>query len=158
MTGVQTCALPISAVSGSFATDHYDIRTGGSAWATASALASVSTTLFSERALWSGIKKYWVAAVDAYGNVGPAALVTASINLAAAPGITQQVIDNTVLLYWSQVTGSLPTDTYEIRRGVTWATATLIGTKSGGFTTVMETVAGTYTYWICAIEIGRAHV
>ena len=148
----DSVVLSWAAVSGSFATDHYDIRTGGTAWATASALASVSTTLYSERAVWSGIKKYWVAAVDAYGNVGPAALVTASINAAPAPAITQQVIDNTVLLYWNQTSGSLPTATFEIRRGSTWATAVLIGAKSGGFTTIMETMAGTYTYWICAID------
>lgn len=148
----DSVVLSWSAVAGSFATDHYDIRTGGTSWATATPLASVSTTLYSERAVWSGTKKYWVAAVDAFGNVGPAALVTASITSAPAPTITQQVIDNTVLLYWNQTSGSLPTATFEIRRGATWATATLIGAKSGGFTTIMETVAGTYTYWICAID------
>lgn len=148
----DSVVLTWNAVAGSFATDHYDIRTGGSSWATATLLASVKTTLYSERAVWSGTRNYWIAAVDTFGNVGPATLVTATITTAAAPSITQQVIDNTVLLYWSSTNGSLPTATFEIRKGPTWATAALIGAKAGGFTTVMETVAGTYTYWICAID------
>lgn len=148
----DSVVLSWAAVAGSFGTDHYDIRTGGTSWATATPLASVKTTLYQERAVWSGVRNYWIAAVDTFGNTGAAALVTASITPAPAPSITQQVIDNTVLLYWNQTNGSLPTATFEIRKGATWATATLIGTKSGGFTTIMETVAGTYIYWICPID------
>ena len=148
----DSVVLSWAAVTGSFGTDHYDIRTGGTSWATATPLASVKTTLYQERAVWSGVRNYWIAAVDTFGNTGAAALVTASITPAAAPVITQQVIDNTVLLYWNQTNGSLPTATFEIRKGATWASAALIGTKSGGFTTIMETVAGTYIYWICPID------
>ena len=148
----DSVVLSWPAVTGSFATDHYDLRTGGTSWATAIPLASVGTTLYSERAVWSGTRNYWIAAVDTFGNVGPAALVTASITPAPAPAITQQVIDNTVLLYWNQTGGSLPTATYEIRKGPTWVSAALVGAKAGGFTTIMETVAGSYTYWVCPID------
>jgi hypothetical protein len=58
-----------------------------------------------------------------------------------------------VLLRWSDVTGSLPVATYELRKGATWATADSIGTKTGNFTTIFETAAGTYTYWIAAIDV-----
>jgi len=57
-----------------------------------------------------------------------------------------------VLLYWTGTAGSFPISTYEIRKGATWAGGTLIGTKSGGFTTVFEALAGTYTYWVAPLD------
>ena len=70
------------------------------------------------------------------------------------PTITPQVVDNNVLLRWNDCTATLPVDTYELRRGADWATAALIGTKSGRFTSVFETAGGTYTYWLAAIDSG----
>jgi hypothetical protein len=68
------------------------------------------------------------------------------------PSITQQVVDNNVLLKWNDCTATLPVSTYELRRGATWAGGTVIGTKSGLFTSVFETAGGTYTYWVAAID------
>lgn len=68
------------------------------------------------------------------------------------PTITQQVVDNNVLLQWNDCTATLPVATYELRRGAAWAGATLIGTKSGRFTSVFETVGGSYTYWLAGID------
>ena len=75
-----------------------------------------------------------------------------TITIPAAPAISQQVIDNNVLLRWNDVTRTLPIVYYELRRGSTWAGGAVIGTKQGGFTTVFETAAGTYTYWLAGID------
>lgn len=118
----------------------------------ATSVGRINGTVFQTSAQWSGTRRWWVVGRDLNGNVGTAAYSDITISVAAAPTITQQVVDNNVLLYWTQVKGTLPTDTYEFRRGSTWAGATVVGRKSGGFTTVFETVAGNYTYWICAID------
>ena len=74
------------------------------------------------------------------------------ISAPSEPNITQQVVDNNVLLRWNDCTASLPIVAYELRRGATWETAAVIGTKQGGFTTVFETQGGTYTYWLAGID------
>ena len=66
---------------------------------------------------------------------------------------TQQVIDNNVLLQWSDATNTLPLDYYEIRKGSTYGSSTLIGTVAGRFSTVFESTAGTYTYWITGYDV-----
>lgn len=132
--------------------DYYEIRYGGASWAAAAFLTKVSSTALAAPALWLGSRTFWIAAVDIAGNVGAVDSVTLVVTAAVAPTISAQVVDNNVLLFWNLVQGSLPTATYEVRRGASWAAGTVIGTKSGGFTTVFETVAGAYTYWVAAID------
>ncbi len=86
---------------------------------------------------------------DGYGQE---VSVDVTVLAPSQPTITQQVVDNNVLLQWNDCTATLPIDTHELRRGATWAGATVIGTKSGRFTSVFETVGGTFTYWIAAID------
>lgn len=131
--------------------DIYEIRTGAS-W-------SAGTVAFQGKALVatlpvSGISAtYRVRARDSSG-VYSIADATSSITVQppSQPTISAEVIDNNVLLRWNDVPGSLAIDTYEIRRGATWATAETIGTKSGLFTTVFEVQAGAYTYWVAGID------
>lgn len=87
-------------------------------------------------------------------GLGQEVSVDVTVLAPSQPSITQQVVDNNVLLQWGDCTTTLPIDTYELRRGATWETATLIGTKSGRFTSVFETSAGTYTYWLAGIDSG----
>jgi predicted phage tail protein len=131
--------------------DYYEVRFG-STYAGGTSLGTVKGTTFSTKAQFAGPRRFWVAAVDVNGNVGTAGSVDAVVLSAEAPSITTQVVDNNVLFFWNDVQGSLPTATYEIRRGSTWEAGTVVGTKSGIFTTVFETVAGTYTYWIAAVD------
>lgn len=131
--------------------DFYEVRFG-TTYAGGTSLGTVKGTTFSTKALFGGTRRFWIVAVDVNGNVGTAGSVDAVINVAAAPSVVTQVVDNNVLFFWNEVQGSLPTATYEIRRGSTWASGVLIGTKSGIFTTVFETVSGTYTYWIAAVD------
>lgn len=85
-------------------------------------------------------------------GLGQEVSVEISVSAPSQPTITQQVVDNNVLLQWNDCTTTLPVETYELRRGATWAGATVIGTKSGRFTSVFETAGGTYTYWLAAID------
>lgn len=165
---IVTIAAPVPpVVSGSFALDEfklnwtepsstlpideYEIRYGAS-WAAGTVLGRVKGTTISTKAQWVGSRTWWVAGIDVNGNVGVAGAAALVITAPSKPALTQQVVDNNVLLYWSQPTGTLPVVTNELRRGATWETATSIGQKAGGFTTVFETVAGTYTYWVAGVD------
>lgn len=66
---------------------------------------------------------------------------------------TGKVIDNTVLLNWTTpVASTLPIDHYNIVKGSTYTNSTPVGQKTGTFTTVIEQIAGTYKYWIAAVD------
>jgi hypothetical protein len=116
-------------------------------------LATTKATAYTTKGNWLGTRRFFVAAVDLKGNVGAAGYFDAIVIAPTQPVISQQVIDNNVLLKWNDCTQTLPLDSYELRRGATWATATVIGTKKGLFTTVFETASGTYTYWLAGIDL-----
>lgn len=146
--------LKWNAVAGSLATQYYEIRYGttSSTWATATAAGTVQGTIYSTKANWSGTRRWFVAAVDLKNNVGAAGTSDTQVTAPSQPSITQQVIDNNVLLQWNDVTQTLPIESYELRKGSTWATAAVIGTKQGRFTSVFEVASGTYTYWLAGID------
>ena len=151
----ENFVLAWSKIAGDLATDFYEIRYGttSSTWATATALATSKSTAYSTKASWLGTRRFFVAAVDVKGSVGAAGTFDAIVIAPTQPTISQQVIDNNVLLRWNDCTQTLPLDSYELRRGSTWAGGTVIGTKKGEFTTVFETAAGTYTYWLAGIDL-----
>ena len=104
----------------------------------------------------SGTVHLLIKAIDTTGNYSVNA--TALTYTISSPGpvasLTQSVIDNIVQLYWSAGTvGSFPVDHYEVWKGNTFATATLLGTKSGTFDIIAESQAGTNKYWIRAIDV-----
>jgi predicted phage tail protein len=146
--------LQWTAVAGSLSTAYYEVRYGtiSSTWATATALGTVQGTTYSIKGAWVGTRRFFVAAVDLKGNVGTAGTFDAVVTAPSQPTVTQQVIDNNVLLQWTDSTQTLPITVYELRKGATWATATVIGTKQGKFTTVFESNSGTYTYWLAGID------
>lgn len=131
---------------------QYEIRQG-STWSSATFVGRSLTTSYTVAAPSVGSTTWLVRAMNSAGaySVGDGS-ATLSISAPSAPSVTAQVVDNNVLLYWNAISGSLPTDTYQIRRGATFAGATIIGTKSGLFTALFETAAGTYTYWVAAID------
>ena len=138
-------------VKGSLETAYYKVLRG-STFATATALGLVQGTSYTLRADWAGALVFWIAAYDVNDAQGTPGNVTASVTVPSEPTVNQQVIDNNVLLTWADVTQTLPITAYELRRGSTYAGATVIGTKQGRFTTVFETASGTYTYWLVGID------
>lgn len=148
----ENLVLTWGAVAGTLATDSYEIRYGAS-FATGTTVATIKGTSFSTKANWSGARTFWVAAIDLSGSTGTAGSFVATVNVPTAMTITQEVIDNNVLLKWSDATATLPIDYYELRKGATWATATVIGRISARFTVVFESSAGTYKYWLAGVDV-----
>jgi len=149
----QSAVLSWTVPAAQFAIAGYNIYLGDT-YAGAVLVDSVTATAFSIHASWSGLHRYWIAAVDVAGNVGSAASVDVLI---VAPGqITTrsiEVIDNNILLRWEHAAGgSLPIAYTEIRRGATFAGAEVIGQVGGTFQTYFEIVSGTYTYWLAAVD------
>lgn len=134
---------------GSIPITGYEIRHGVS-FAAGTPVGELRGDTITVLAAWLGERDYWVVATDVAGNPSAAANMSATVVAASAPAMTSEVVDNNVLFRWTCVAGTMPIDTFQLRKGATWAGATVIGDKSGGFTTVFETVAGTYTYWLAA--------
>jgi hypothetical protein len=70
----------------------------------------------------------------------------------AIPGLTAEVLDNFVMLRWKAPSSELPIAYYEILKGASFASAQPIGRADKTFTTVMERLAGSYTYWVYAVD------
>ena len=133
---------------------YYQVRRGdvGVAFASAAVIAETKSTVYALKVNWLGTQRFWIAAYDFKGNQGTESFVDVVVTKPSAPSITQQVIDNNVLLRWTDATQSLPIVYYEVKRGATYAGATSVGTKQGLFTTIFETVSGTFTYWIAGVD------
>lgn len=116
-------------------------------------LARQASTTFRTKVLWAS-KTFKIVSVDTAGNVGAEASVPIAVSTGVINTFTAEAIDNNVLLRWSSTAGSLPNQTFELRRGASWAGGTVIGKKDGGFTVVFETPQSvtSYTYWLAAID------
>lgn len=145
--------LSWQALKGSIDTAFYQVRRG-TTFATAPVIGTIQGTTYAVKVDWSQTQRFWVAAVDVAGNVGAGDSSDIIVSAPTQPSITSQVVDNNVLLRWNDTTTVLPIVYYELRRGSTWATATVIGTKQGRFTSVFETVAGNFTYWLAGVDSG----
>ena len=133
--------------------DFYEIRLG-TTWATATVLQQIYATRWTWETRPTGPENILIKAVDTSGNYSDVAtLAYLVISNPANPVVTQQVIDNNVLLRWSDSTTSFALKWYEVRRGDTYAGSELIGNVTSTFTTIFETQAGTYKYWVKAIDI-----
>lgn len=143
--------LSMTVPASTFPLAYYEIRSGAE-WATGVYVGSSVGQTFQAPVDFGGEKMFLVAAVDILGNVGDVNAVSIVITPALAPMVTTQVIDNNVLLYWNDTQQSLPISTYELRKGSVFASAEVIGTKSGLFTNLFETQAGVFTYWVVAID------
>ena len=148
----ENLILTWNAVQGDLATQAYEIRYGAN-YAAGTSLGTIKGTSFSTKAQWSGARTFWVAAVDLSNNTGTAGSFAATVNAPTSVAMTQEVIDNNVLLKWTDGTATLPIDYYELRKGATWAGATVIGRISARFATIFESSAGVYKYWIAGVDV-----
>ena len=135
-------------------TASYEIRQG-SVWGSAAFVAQTKATSLHVPGSATGSVNYLIKAIDKSGLYSVNAVAVAlTVVTPSAPTVTAQVIDNNVLLYWTVPASTQAIATYQVREGATFAGATIIGNKSGGFTSKLETTAGTYTYWVAAIDVG----
>ncbi len=141
--------LAWSAVAGSFLIEFYEVRYGDT-WEAGTLFNRTFATALLVRADWGGVRRFWVAGRDVAGNYAtPISVDVTIIAPSAVVGLRAEVIDNNVLLYWlAPTSGTLPIDTYELRKGADFASAAVVGEKSGLFTTVFEMAGASYTYWL----------
>jgi hypothetical protein len=103
---------------------------------------------------WIGSRTFTVKVIDLLGN--KSAGFSKSITKLVPNPVTNlraQVIDNNVLLFWNlPARTTLPIQHVRLKKGTTWDSASLIGIKDGGFTSLQELVAGTYRYWVAVVD------
>ena len=130
----------------------YEIREGN-AWDTAAFAARVDSTSYIHTAVLTGTTRYLIKARDTSQQYSAsAAAVDVVIVPLSAPQVSAQVVDNNVLLSWTDSTGTLPVNAYELRRGTDLTTADVIGAVTANFSVIFETTAGTYVYWVVPID------
>ena len=142
-----TVTLDWSDISPDFGLSYYEI-----AYASTTKTAKASTITLP--ANWLGDRAFTVTTVDSLGNRSTG--FTKTITKLAPNSVSNfraQVIDNTVMFYWTlPAKTTLPVDHVKMRKGSTWDGGTEIGDKKGSFTTLNESLAGTYTYWAAVVD------
>lgn len=130
-----------------FGLDSYELTYNGSS-------LTVRANTVTVPANWIGNRNFSITTVDNFGFKSEALVypVTKLIP-ASAINFRAQVIDNNVLLYWTVPSKtSLPIAHSLLKKGASWDTAEVIGTKDGEFTTVFELSGGEFTYWVSIID------
>ena len=92
---------------------------------------------------------FWIKAISIDGgySVNPKQL-NVTVPAIGPMSITSQVVDNNVLLFWTEPVSTFKIETYEIYRGETF-----LGFSTGTFEAIFETSAATYEYRIRARDI-----
>lgn len=133
--------------------DYYEIRLGNT-WSSATFLQRLQATRWQWETRPNGTENLLIKAFDTSGNESIVASVAELIiRRPNSVTISPQVIDNNVLLRWTDATTSFSIDRYEVRRGAAYDGAQTVGTVRSTFANVFETEAGVYTYWIAAIDV-----
>ena len=127
----------------------YEIRLGAS-WSTASLVTRTSSLSTQLNPITSGSHTYLIKSINSSGIYSSAStLLTFTVPSISSISITYTVIDNNVLLYWTEpVTKPFTISHYEIFRN-----GSSVGTRLGTFATIFETSAGVYTYGVQAFDL-----
>lgn len=125
--------------------DYYEVEYDGNVFKTKS-------TQYRLPVYWNSSKTFTVRAVNTLGAVSAGVSTTITISTGTMSYLKTEVIDNNVLLKWDSIAGSLPIENFMLYRGTDINNLELIGEKKGTFTTIFENSAGSYTYWMSAID------
>lgn len=136
-----------------FAIDRYRI-TYGTTFETSTLVVETRSTAYTVTAEWSALRSFYVVAIDVAGNESePLQIDVNVIPPNAVSNLRADVFDNNALLKWDEpAAGSLPVDRYRIYRGDAFSGATFIGEVHGTFFAYFELIAGTFTYWVAAVD------
>jgi predicted phage tail protein len=151
----RSCTLTWNQVTGTLRSVFYEIRYGAS-WAAGTTLAKISAdgTGYSTAANWDGARTFWVAAVDSNGNYGTPGSVATTINRAPAPTLSTTFSGGgDAQISWQPVKGTLETAYYEIRRGNTFATATVEGRVNATYFVTRANWVGSQRFWVVAVDV-----
>lgn len=146
------CVLSWTDAARSYAIKQYEVRYGGTDFFTAASLGIVTAQTLKIPADWTGSRTIWVAATDIGANLGTAGSCVVDILAPSQVQVSAEVIDNNVLLRWTEAISQLPLLYYEIRKGASWDAGATVGTILGRFSTLFESSAGIYTYWVAAVN------
>ncbi|MEB3501772.1 TipJ family phage tail tip protein [Pasteurella multocida] len=130
----------------SFSTELYEVKKDDEV------LALVKSTSFKFKADFSGNKTFTVTAIDLGGNRSTSAQAQLIIHQPTQVNISQQVIDNYVMLRWQSAKATLPIVYYELKKGDTFDNAEFITNIDGLAFPQFETVGGLYKYWIVGVD------
>lgn len=144
-------------VTGSFAIDHYELRYGvpEQPWEDGIALTTPIVTyssFYRAPVFWGSVMLWYVVSVDVAGNASFPSVVKIPVTTPNSVTITRTVIDNNVLLKWTDAMRTLPIVSYEIRKGTTFDSSVLIGQSDSTFTVVFEEISGEYVYWVRGLD------
>lgn len=134
--------------AGSLPISEYEIVRGASN----TLVTRVSANSFTLKANWVGSETFKITAYDIAGNASVQQTTTLTVTAPSAPVVRPEILDNNVLLRWTQGTGTLPVISTEIRRGATFATAEVLQQIDATFAAFFEFSAGSYTYWLVNID------
>ena len=126
----------------------YEIRRG-SDWSTADFVVRTPSTQADINPILVGSYTYLLKSLNSENEESETAVsLIVIVPELGTPSITASVIDNNVLLKWTEPAHSFTIANYNIYRD-----ATLIGTSLGTFEVVFETLSGQYTYKVTAVDI-----
>lgn len=157
-TSLTDASLTISwsPVTSIYGVSGYEVSYNGTSVIT----SSNTITLSPLPAGWVGDKVFTIRTIDLIGNMssGVSKTITKS-KPDIVIGVTADIIDNNVMLYWAlPARTTLPIDHVIVRKtkinGVA-VTPINVGEKSGTFTTIFEREANTYTYEIAAVDTDK---
>lgn len=146
--------------------DHYEIRLDNAtstSWDTSDFFANTTSHSVEIAAkVLTGTSATIVARIKVIDKVGRVS--TESIGASTAsfvvtpplePDVTSMLIGNVVQINWTKPISSQPIRTYILYRGDAYPTigTQSLGEKNGLFTTISEAAAGTYTYWVAAVDV-----
>lgn len=127
---------------------QYEIRQG-TVWDTATFRVRTSGLQANIDPLVYGNYTFLIKSVDAEGTYSSDfSLATIVVPLIAAPQVTVSVIDNNVLLYWTEPVSLFKIDYYLVAK-----TGGVTGKITGTFTSIFEIVAGVYVYKVSAVDL-----
>lgn len=130
------------------AAHFYEVRRG-TVWETADFLFRTPSLQGDIDPLLYGNYTFLLKSMGGGGNYSADfSSTTLEVPLIPAPAITVSVIDNNVLLYWTEPTSLFKIDYYLV--GKVGGTA---GRVDGTFTSIFEVVAGNYKYRVTAVDI-----
>lgn len=126
----------------------YELRKGTD-WATASFVVRTPSHTVDILPIPSGIHTYLLKTLNADLGYSDAA-ISQSVNVAGVGSVTisPSVIDNNVLLKWSEPTSSFTIAYYNVYKNTV-----LVGKVRGTFTTVFETVSGSFNYNVVGVDV-----
>jgi len=129
---------------GALPIDYYRVTRGASD----TLVAQIKARDYGFKANWVGAETFKVTAYDIAGNPSTPATTSLTVTAPSAPSARAEVLDNNVLLRWTHRTGTLPVVATEIRKGPTFAGATVLQQVDATFAAFFELTSDTYKYWL----------